>query len=434
MHDLKSLELNSNLDTETSAVILSRARGSIALTVDGRRIIDFYSGAGSLNYGHNNHQIREAILEYLTSDAVVSGFDMATSAELRFVDTFRSVVLRERGLLPYHFKFTGPSDAIAIDAAMDLSRKVTGRQNIVLFTSGHSGVSPGSIALCRGGLRRTGVDLSPRGLGLVPFDGYVGPVVSTTEHLRKLLLDQYSGIDRPAAILVEAVQRNSGMNVAGKEWLRAIQAIAKETGAVLILDETEMGCGRTGQFFSFEFAGLSPDIVVMSSSLSGCGLPLSMLLIRDEVDHTWPVQHAGTEKTDIAFAAGAAAIDIYWRDCILSEEVQRLGELARCRLNAIASYYGNCFSVRGRGLALGFNCQTSEIAIATRRNAFARGLFIERCASVGEVIQFLPALTIDRETLNRGLEIFEEALAGALDQRGTSRPKSKRDRDKDDVT
>ncbi|WP_247396457.1 MULTISPECIES: aminotransferase class III-fold pyridoxal phosphate-dependent enzyme [unclassified Bradyrhizobium] len=401
--------------------------------MDGRRIIDFYSGAGSLNYGHNNHRIREAILEYLTSDAVVSGFNMATSAELKFVDTFRSVVLRERGLLPYHFKFTGPSDAIAIDAALELSRKVTGRQNIVLFTSGQSRVSPGSIALSGGGLRRTGVDVSPRGLGLVPFDGYVGPVVST-DNLRKLLLDQYSGIDRPAAILVEAVQRNSGMNVAGKEWLRSIQAIAKETGAVLILDETEMGCGRTGQIFSFEFAGLSPDIVVMSSSLSGCGLPFSMLLIKDEVDHTWPVQHAGTEKTDIAFAAAAAAIDIYWRDGILSEEVQRLGELARCRLNAIACYYGSSFSVRGRGLALGFDCQTSEIAEATRRNAFARGLFVERCASVGEVIQFLPALTIDSETLNTGLEIFEEALAEALDQRGTSRLKSKQDRDKDDVT
>lgn len=87
----------------------------------------------------------------------------------------------------------------------------------------------------------------------------------------------------------------------------------------------------------------------MSSSLSGCGLPLSMLLIKDEVDHTWPVQHAGAEKTDIAFAAAVAAIDIYWRDCILSGEVQRLGELARCRLNAIACYYGGSFSVRGGG-------------------------------------------------------------------------------------
>ncbi|WP_247402560.1 MULTISPECIES: aminotransferase class III-fold pyridoxal phosphate-dependent enzyme [unclassified Bradyrhizobium] len=168
MHDLRSLELNSHLDTEPSPVILSRARGSLALTVEGRRIIDFYSGAGSLNYGHNNHQIREAILEYLTSDAVVNGFNMATSAELKFVDTFRSVALRERGLLPYHFEFTGPSNAHAIDAALELSRKVTGRQKIAFFTGGQSGVGSGSTALGGGGHRRTAVDVSTRGLTLCP--------------------------------------------------------------------------------------------------------------------------------------------------------------------------------------------------------------------------------------------------------------------------
>ncbi|MGY3347009.1 MULTISPECIES: aminotransferase class III-fold pyridoxal phosphate-dependent enzyme [unclassified Bradyrhizobium] len=399
--------MNSHLDTENSPVILSRARGSIALTVDGRRIIDFYSGGGSLNYGHNNHQIREAILEYLTSDAVVNGFNMTTSAELKFVDTFRSVVLRERGLLQYHFEFTGPSDANAIDAALELSRKVTGRQRVVLFTGGQSGVGSGSTVLGGGGHRRTAVDVSTRGLTLVPYDSYLGPVVSTTDYFRKVLRDH------PAAILVEAVQRKSGMNVARKEWLLSLQAIAKETGAVLILDDREMGCGRTGQFFSFEFAGLSPDIIVTSNSLSGCGLQLSMLLIKDEIAHRWSVQRADTES-DLAFAAATAAIDIYWRSRIFSEEVQRMGKLARRRLNATASYQGDSFSVRGRGLALGFDCRRSEIADATTRNAFAKGLFIERCALADGVIQVLPALTIDSETLNQGLDIFEEALAEAL--------------------
>lgn len=414
MHDFKSLDLHDRFDAKTSPAILSRARGSIAMTVDGRRIIDFYSGAGSLSYGHNNHQIREVILEYLASDAVVNGFKIATSAKLKFLDTFRSVVLRERSLPQYHFEFPGPSDANAIHAALELSRKVTGRQNVVLFTRGHSGVRPGSIALGADGLRRPAVDVSQRGLTLAPYDGCLGPGVSTTDYLRKLLLDQYSGVARPAAILVEAVQRKNGMNVARKEWLRSIQAIAKETGAVLILDDREMSCGRTGEFFSFEFAGLSPDLVLLSNSLTGCGLPFSMLLIKDDIDHTWPVQHEGTENNDIAFAAASAAINIYWRDYTLSEEVQRMGELVRRRLNAIASYSGNSFSVRGRGLAVGFDCHTSEIAEATTRNALAGGLFIERCASVDKVIQFLPALTIDGETLNQGLEIFEEALGTAI--------------------
>ncbi|MDA9440785.1 diaminobutyrate--2-oxoglutarate aminotransferase [Bradyrhizobium sp. CCBAU 51745] len=413
MHNLKFLELKGRFCSESSPIVLSRARGSIALTVDGRRIIDFYSGAGSLNYGHNNHQIRDAITQYLVSDAVVHGFNMTTSAKLNFVDTFTSVVLRERGLPQYNVQFTEPIAASAVDAALDLSREVTGCQNIVLFARGQIGVSLGSIALGSSWLRRTIAQVSPCGLTVAPYDGYLGPTVSTADYLRKMLLDQYSGIDRPAAILVEAVQRKSGMSVARKEWLQSIQAIAKDFGALLILDDREMGCGRTGEFFSFEFAGLSPDIVVMSNSLSGCGLPLSMLLIKDDIDHTWPVQHAGTES-DLAFAAATAAIDIYWRNCIFSEEVQRMGELARRRLNGIASYQGNSFSIRGRGLALGFDCRRSEIAEATTRNAFGKGLFIKRCPSADEVIQFLPALTIDRATLNQGLDIFEEALAEAL--------------------
>nr|WP_249810908.1 aminotransferase class III-fold pyridoxal phosphate-dependent enzyme [Bradyrhizobium sp. 164] len=180
-------------------------------------------------------------------------------------------------MLPYHFEFTGPSDANAIDAALELSRKATGRQEIVFFTCGQSSVGPGSIALGGGRLRRNAVDVSLRGLTLAPYDDYLGRVGSTTDYLQKVLLDQYIGIDLPAAILVEAVQRKRGMNIARKEWLLSIQTMAKGTGAFLILDDREMGCGRTGQFFSFEFAGLSPDIIVTSNSLSGCSLQLSML-------------------------------------------------------------------------------------------------------------------------------------------------------------
>ncbi|WP_246789838.1 aminotransferase class III-fold pyridoxal phosphate-dependent enzyme [Bradyrhizobium sp. CCBAU 51765] len=415
MHDLKSLELDDRFDAKTSPAIVSLARGSIALMVDGRRIINFYSGAGSLSSGHNNHQIREVILEYLASDAVVNGFKMATSAKLKFLDTFRSVVLRDRCLQQYHFEFPGPSDANAIDAALELSRKVTGRQNVVLFTR----VRPGSIALGADGLRRPAADVSQRGLTLVPYDGCLGPGVSTTDYLRKLLLDQYSGVARPAAILVETVQRKNGMNVARKEWLRSIQAIAKETGAVLILDDREMSCGRTGEFFSFEFAGLSPDLVLLSNSLTGCGLPFSMLLIKDDIDHTSSVQHEGAENNDIAFAAASAAINIYWRDYILSEEVQGMGELVRRRLNAIASYSGNSSSVRGRGLAVGFDCQTSEIAEATTRNAFAGGCLL---SDARRLIRSYNSCRHSRSTARlsiRGL-IYIRGSPWQSNQRGTS--------------
>lgn len=232
-------------------------------------------------------------------------------------------------------------------------------------------------------------------------------------------MDESSGIDWPAAILVETVQGQGGINVAGKEWLQSIQIIARDVGALFIVDDIQMGCGRTGDFFSFEFADLSPDIVVLSKSLSGYGLPLSMLLIKEGLDACRPGEHTGTVGgRTLALVSATAAINLYWRSRTFSQGVQRTGELMQRRLEAIASEYGHNFAVRGRGMALGFDCQRAEIAEATAREAFEKGLIVERCGPIGEVVKFFPALTIDLETLNQGLAIFEESLAEALTEQG----------------
>ncbi|WP_375784813.1 diaminobutyrate--2-oxoglutarate transaminase [Bradyrhizobium sp. Pha-3] len=419
MQAFETLESNVRSYPRSFPAVFSRARGSIMLTDDGRKVIDFLSGAGALNYGHNNHQIRAAITEYLASDAVVHGLDMATPAKLKFMKTFSSVILRERGL-QYRFQFTGPTGANAIEAALKLSRKVTGRQNIISFTNGYHGMSLGAIAASGNRFYRKASSVSLSGVTFVPYDGYFGPAVDTADYLRKVLMDESSGIDCPAAILVEAVQGEGGINVASKQWLQSVQAIAKDVGALFIVDDIQMGCGRTGDFFSFEFAPLSPDIVVLSKSLSGYGLPLSMLLIKEEFDAWRPGEHTGTFRgNNLALVSATAAIDIYWRSRTFSQGVQRMGELMQGRLRAIASEYGNAFAVRGRGMALGFDCQMTEIAEATTRKAFEKGLIVERCGPVDRVIKFLPALTIDSETLNQGLEIFEKSLAEA-DQAGSN--------------
>lgn len=416
MQAIEALESNVRSYSRSFPEIFSRARGSIMVTDGGRKIIDFLSGAGTLNYGHNNLEIKAAVTEYLASDAVVHGLDMATPAKLEFMETFSSVILRERGL-KYRFQFTGPTGANAIEAALKLSRKVTGRQNIISFTRGYHGMSLGAIAA--GGNRyyraASGVGLS--GATFVPYDGYLGPAVDTADYLRKLLIDESSGIDSPAAILVETVQGEGGINVSRREWLQSIQAIAKSVGALFVVDDIQMGCGRTGDFFSFEFAELSPDIVVLSKSLSGYGLPLSMLLIKEELDAWQPGEHTGTFRgNNLALVSATAAMNIYWRSRTFSEEVRRMGELMRRRLDAIASDHGNIFVVRGRGMALGFDCEIARVAEATTRKAFEKGLMIERCGPVDQVIKFLPALTIDVETLVRGLDIFEESLVETLEQ------------------
>ncbi|WP_275191265.1 diaminobutyrate--2-oxoglutarate transaminase [Bradyrhizobium sp. CSA112] len=407
---VEALESNVRSYSRSFPAIFSRARGSVMLTDSGRKIIDFLSGAGALNYGHNNHEIKAAIADYLASDAVVHGLDMATPAKLQFMETFSSVILRERGL-QYRFQFTGPTGADAIEAALKLARKITGRRNIISFTHGYHGLSLGAIAASGNRFHRRASGVSLSDATFMPYDGYLGPAVDTADYLRKMLLDKSSGIDPPAAILVETVQGEGGINVARMEWLQSIQAVAREAGALLIVDDVQMGCGRTGEFFSFEFAALSPDIVAMSKSLSGYGLPLSMLLIKEELDAWGPGEHTSTFRgNNLALVSATAALDIYWRTPTFSQEVQRMGELMRGRLHAIASEHGNGFVVRGRGMALGFDCRMTEIAEAATRKAFEKGLIVERCGPNDQVVKFLPALTIDAETLNQGLEIFEDSL------------------------
>ncbi|WFU68262.1 diaminobutyrate--2-oxoglutarate transaminase [Bradyrhizobium brasilense] len=416
MQALESLESGVRMYSRSLPAVFCRACGSIMLTEDGRKIIDFLCGAGTLNYGHNNRRFKASITDYLASDAVIHGLDMATPAKLEFMDTFYSVILRRRNL-QYRFQFTGPTGANAIEAAIKLSRKVTGRQNIISFTNGYHGMSLGAIAASGNRYYRKASGVSLSGATFMPYDGYLGPDADAADYLQKLLSDESSGVDYPAAILLETVQGEGGINVARKEWLQSIQAIAKSAGALLIVDDIQMGCGRTGEFFSFEFANLSPDIVVLSKSLSGFGLPLSMLLIKEECDAWQPGEHTGTFRgNNLALVSATAALDLYWRDDIFAQGVHRTGEVMRHRLESIAAEYGNRFSVRGRGMAFGFDCGAPELAARTARTAFEKGLMVERCGPVDQVIKFLPALTIDSETLNDGLEIFEHSLDEALKQ------------------
>ncbi|WP_461349561.1 diaminobutyrate--2-oxoglutarate transaminase [Bradyrhizobium sp. USDA 4451] len=420
MRTLDALESNVRTYSRSFPAIFSRARGSMMLTEDGRDVVDFLSGAGALNYGHNNHRLKAAIVDYLASDAVVHGLDMATPAKLEFMETFNTVILGRRNL-QYCFQFTGPTGANAIEAAIKLARKVTGRQNIISFTNGYHGMSLGAIAASGNRAYRTASGVALSGATFMPYDGYLGPGIDTANYLQKVLIDESSGIDFPAAILVETVQGDGGVNVASREWLQSIQAAATSAGALFIVDDVQMGCGRTGQFFSFEFANLSPDLVVLSKSLSGYGLPLSVVLIKKEFDAWRPGEHTGTFRgNNLALVSATAAIDLYWRDETFAQEVLRLGEVMRRRLELIALSHGNNFAVRGRGMALGFDCKMPEIAAATTRGAFERGLVVERCGSLDQVVKILPALTIDIETLDQGLEIFEQALNQAVKQIGLS--------------
>jgi diaminobutyrate-2-oxoglutarate transaminase len=391
------------------------AQGSFLIDEDGREYIDFFAGAGTLNYGHNNPLLKKTILDYLERDGIVHGLDLATSAKRAFIETFRDLILSPRELR-YKLQFTGPTGTNATEAAIKLARMVTGRTNIIAFTHGYHGLSLGSLATTAARQYRSAAGVSLGNVTFAPYDGYFGADIDTIALLAQQLEDPSSGIDRPAAIIVESIQGEGGVNTASPEWLRSLSELAAHHGAPLILDDIQAGCGRSGDFFSFEQSGIRPDIVVLSKSLSGYGLPMSLVLISPELDIWEPGGHTGTFRgNNLAFVGATAALRTYWTDATFSAETKRKGVLLHDRLAAIAARHPGELEARGRGLFQGIASLTSpSFAARVSREAFEHGVVIEAAGAYSEVVKFLPPLTTDDETLLKGIDIVEAAVEAQL--------------------
>ncbi|MGB3741157.1 MAG: diaminobutyrate--2-oxoglutarate transaminase [Castellaniella sp.] len=401
-------------------VIFSKARGSELIDEAGKRYIDFFSGAGTLNYGHNNPALRERMVDYLGSDGVVHGLDMATSAKKYFLQTMDRLILKPRGL-EYTLQFTGPTGTNAVEAALKLARQVKGRQNIISFTHGFHGVSGGSLAATANQKFRKAAGVALGNTSFMPFDGYFGPDVNTMAYLERMLDDPSSGLDHPAAVIVETVQGEGGVNVASQHWLRELERLCRRHDMLLIVDDIQVGCGRTGSFFSFEAAGISPDIVTLSKSLSGFGLPMSLVLFKPELDIWQPGAHSGTFRgNNLAFVTAAQAMETYWSDKALSDEVAVKERLVRDWLeNLVHSCRGAGLSVRGRGLIQGLVTPVGDdIANKIAHRAFEEGVVIETSGAHDEVLKVLPALTIPHEQLGQGLEVLERCTNDVLSSMG----------------
>jgi diaminobutyrate-2-oxoglutarate transaminase len=185
---------------------------------------------------------------------------------------------------------------------------------------------------------------------------------------------------------------------------------------VLIVDEVQVGCGRTGTFFSFERAGITPDLVTLSKSLSGYGLPMALTLIRRDLDIWNPGEHNGTFRgNNLAFVTAQAALERYWKSDALTHDVIRKGKLMHDRLQTIAvaanrAGCGRPLSVKSCGLIAGIDCGEGQRASAISRAAFERGLVIETCGNRNHVVKLLPPLTISDAELDAGLNILEKAI------------------------
>lgn len=391
--------------------VFNRAKGELMWDEDGNQYLDFLAGAGTLNYGHNNPIFKKTLIDYIQNDGITHGLDLHTKAKGEFLQTFNDRILKPRSM-EYVVQFTGPTGTNAVEAAMKIARNVTGQQNIVTFTNGFHGVSLGALAATGNSHHRNAAGVSLNGIHRMPYDGYLGENIDTTEYLDKVLGDSSSGINSPAAVLVETVQGEGGINAASIQWLKNLESVCRKHGLLLIVDDIQAGCGRTGDYFSFEQAGISPDIITLSKSLGGYGLPFAVVLMKPELDQWKPGEHNGTFRgNNLAFVTAKAAIEHYWSDDSFSQEIKRKGNYISSRLKNIVNLYGEGnFTTKGRGMFQGINCVNGDIAGKITRNAFKRGLIIETSGADDHIVKFLCPLIISDINLKKGIDIVEASI------------------------
>jgi diaminobutyrate-2-oxoglutarate transaminase len=234
--------------------------------------------------------------------------------------------------------------------------------------------------------------------------------------LEDLLADPSSGVDLPAAVVVETVQAEGGINVASTAWLRKLAQLCHERDIVLIVDDIQVGCGRTGKFFSFEEAGVKPDIVCLSKSLSGYGLPMSVNIYRRDLDVWDPGEHSGTFRgNNAAFVTAAAAVRAYWSDRELERQCAEKSELMFSALTALCSKHADGgVTFRGRGLIWGLEFHRPAAAQQVCETAFRYGLLMETAGPCDEVVKLMPPLTASPDELQQGLELLSDAMRDVL--------------------
>lgn len=378
----------------------------------GGRYLDFLSGCSTLNYGHNHPVLKQALLDYISADGIAHGLDLHTDAKTEFLEAFESLILKPRAL-DYRVMFTGPTGTNAVEAAIKLARKVTGRELIIAFTNGFHGMTLGALACTGNAAKRGGAGVPLNHVSHEAYDGYHGPSVDTAALLEQRLSDPSSGLDAPAAILVETIQGEGGLNTASADWLRTISDIAKRHGALLIIDDIQAGCGRAGRFFSFEHMGFTPDVVTLAKSLSGMGLPFALTLFRPELDQWSPGEHNGTFRgNNHAFVTATAALRHFWTDDRFETDIARRSNILASRLSVIADRHD--LSVRGRGMMRGLDVGSGEIAALITTACFERGLIIETSGPHDEVVKVLAPLVIDDAVLSAGLDILEACVGETM--------------------
>ena len=426
-------------DTESSArsyprkfpFALNKAKGSWVEDVEGNRYLDFLCGAGTLALGHNDDEIKEAMINLISSDAPLHTLDLTTPVKDKYVETIISVLPQQmQGNVK--IQFCSPSGTDATDAAIKLCKTATGRGTVIAFSGGYHGMGHGAMALTGNLNAKSKVQNLMPGVQFMPYPysyrcpfglGGEAGARACSAYFERVLKDPESGITKPAAVIIEPIQGEGGVIPAPAEFLQTVRRVTKELDIPLIVDEIQCGIGRSGQMFAFEESGIIPDVILMSKAIGG-SQPMSVVVYNKDLDKWTAGAHAGTFRgNQLAMAAGTVVLKRVSNPAFLSE-VRRKGERIKKGLEELRKDVKIIGDIRGRGLMLGIEFvnpngekdimghpeASGSIAAEVQKRFFENHLVMEKGGRNGSTMRCLCALTVTDDEITTMLDIFSRVV------------------------
>lgn len=411
---------------------IAKAQGCWVTDVEGHEYLDCLAGAGTLALGHNHPEVIQAIQDVLASGLPLHTLDLTTPLKDAFTEELLSFFPEGE----YRLQFCGPSGADGTEAAIKLAKTYTGRGNVIAFSGGYHGMTHGSLSMTGNLNAKNAVQNLMAGVQFMPYPheyrcplgiGGEAGVDALTYYFENFIEDVESGVVKPAAVILEAIQGEGGVVTAPVRWLQKIREVTQKHGIMLILDEVQAGFCRSGKMFAFEYAGIEPDVVVMSKAIGG-SLPLAVLAIKKEFDVWQPAGHTGTFRgNQLAMATGYVSLKIM-REQNLAKNAQERGDFLKAALQQVAQTFPCIGNVRGKGLMLGIEivderCPQDRIgaypadtvlAAEIQKACFKNKLLLERGGRGGNVVRILCPLIITQTECEEMIKRFSQSVADAL--------------------
>jgi diaminobutyrate-2-oxoglutarate transaminase len=400
---------------------IQRARGATVEDVDGNLYIDFFGGAGVMNVGHSNPVVVEAAVNQMSE--LTHALDFPTPSRKLLVDSLSSLLPPELSRL----SFGGPTGSDAVESAIKLAKFHTKRSSLIAFEGSYHGMTAGALAVTSGRHYRQPLQLPAQQVNFVPYAYcYRCPFnkkpstceLECAQYLDHVLEDSHSGVNTPAAVIIEPIQGEGGSIVPHEQFLPEVRKICDKHDVVMIADEVQSGFCRTGELFAFEHTDTVPDIVTMSKALGGIGLPISGIAYREELNSMAAGQHIGTFRGNVtAYAAGAAALEFMVSNDLAAHSAC-LGDSMLRELRKLQDESTLIGEVRGKGLMLGVEFVKDRatkkpapaIAVKVRSECHRRGLLLEIGGHYGNVARFLPPLVLTQDLASKGIGIFGDVV------------------------